>query len=353
MSNPNVQGFDPGGVVDIVDNRDYQLDEVAAAPVAFDWDTGFDIEDSLRIALNNPTFKLTVKDQEQSFSCGGQAWAYLAEVLEALKTGTYETRSAKYVYAQTHVPPGGSRGRDNADIFVNQGVARETVLPSVPATEAFLTRSQDITDPVRINAKLARSFVYAQAPLNINSAAMAIRDHGGVVLGIDGANNGTWGSEFPKPPSNTEWRHWVYFGKAKKIGGIKHIACLNSWGTNVGDNGWQWIAEQYFNSGHVWSAWTHVLMPPITPPVEPPVQHVFNINLAYRDRSDEVKHLQTKLQKLGFFPANVNPTTFYGLITASSVLKFQVAHNVSTMANLIALQGKAFGPLSRAKINTL
>lgn len=353
MSNPNVENFNPGAFKDIEDNRDYQLDEVAAAPIPFDWDTGFDIEDSLRIALNVPTFRPTVKDQEQSFSCGGQAWAYLAEILEALKTASYEPRSAKYVYAQTAVPTGGSRGRDNADIFVNQGVSRETVLPSYPATEAHLTRSQDITDPVRINAKLARSFVYAQTPINMNSIAMAIRDHGGVILGVDGSNNGTWSSEFPKPPTSTEWRHWIYFGKAKKIGGIKYIGCLNSWGTDVGVSGWQWIEETYLNSGHVWSAWTHVLMPPITPPVEPPVQHVFNVNLAYGETSEEVKHLQTKLKKLGFFPAALAPTLFYGDITRRAVLSFQVTHNVSPIADLIALQGKSFGPKSRAKINSL
>lgn len=352
MSNPNVENFNPGAFKDIEDNRDYQLDEVATAPLPFDWDTGFDIEDSLSIALNTP-FRIPVKDQAQSSSCGGMAWAYLAAILESLKTGNFEDRSAKYVYAQTAVPGGGSRGRDNAEIFVNQGVSRESVLPSVPATEANLTRSADITDPVRINAKLARSFVYAQTPININSVAMAIRDHGGVILGIDGSNNGTWASEFPLPPNSTEWRHWVYFGKAARVNGRKHIACLNSWGTDVGDRGWQWLSEEYFSEGHVWSAWTHVLMPPITPPVETPTEHVFNENLAFGEASEEVKHLQTKLKKLGFFPSTINPTLFYGDITRRAVLNFQVTHNVSPIADLVALNGKSFGPKTRAKINSL
>ncbi len=268
MSNPNKTDFNPGGEVDRVDNRDFQLTEIAGAIVVpFDWNKGVDIETELRTRLNIPTFKLPVKDQGDSFSCGGQSWASYAGVLEAFATGTFEERSAKFLYSQTYVPGGGSRGRDNADIFVTQGAARELVLTSyqssMPPTEVFMEQSGDITDNVRIDAKLSKALAYAQTGTDINAVATAIRDNMGVVIGIDGENNGTWLSPFPKPPTTVQWRHWLYAGKAQVFGGKKYIGCLNSWGLDVGDRnnpGWQWLGEDYFAS-HVWSGWTHIFAP--------------------------------------------------------------------------------------------
>lgn len=39
---------------------------------------------------------------------------------------------------------------------------------------------------------------------------------------------------------------------------VKLLGFKNSWGDSVGDNGVQWIGEDYFNSYHVWPAWTLV-----------------------------------------------------------------------------------------------
>lgn len=208
----NIHGT--GAVPDRIDTRDYQFKEIGFATPAFDWSVGFDIETKLGITL-------PVKDQGQSFSCGGQAWSSLAGVLEALNTGNLEERSAKFIYAQTYAPGGGSYGRDNANIFVNQGVSRETVLTSYhngkPPTEAFMERGQDITPASRVDAMLDVSSSYAQVDVNINEVARALRDTNGVVIMIDGQDNGTWLSAFPKPPSYTSWRHFLYVGKALSI----------------------------------------------------------------------------------------------------------------------------------------
>lgn len=67
--------FGKGAVRDTYDVRDYHY----APKGAYDWETGFDIEEKLGC-------KLITKDQNGSYSCGGQAWSYYGEVLEALST---------------------------------------------------------------------------------------------------------------------------------------------------------------------------------------------------------------------------------------------------------------------------
>lgn len=358
MTDPDKKDFNPGGIPDRIDLRDYEWSEVGFATTPFDWNKGFDIEEKLSERLNIPNFKIPPKDQGVSSSCGGQAWAYLSQVLEALATGTFEERSAKYTYAQTYVPGGGSRGRDNAKIFIDQGVSRETELVSYqnnkPPSEVFMQRSADITTQVRADAMLSRSLSYTQTGTNIDDVAQAIEANSGVIIGISGSNNGTWKSELPKPPKTTSkiWKHWVYAGKAKKINGKKHVGILNSWGKNTGDNGWQWLSEDYFNAvadGHsvIWSGWTHVFNPN---PVPPAFHHTFNTDIMFGESGEEVKQLQTALQVEGQFPESVPVTGYFGNVTLQAVQKFQLKYSITTANN--AGFGRV-GPKTRAKLNEL
>lgn len=356
MTNPLEPNFDPGGIIDRVDLRDFHWDEIGGATMpSFDWNKGHDIEQVLSGVLNIPNFKLTVKDQNGSFSCGGQAWSYMAEVLEALSTKSYEPRSAKYLYSQTYVPGGGSRGRDNAEIFVNQGVCRENVLTSydhgLPPDESFMEKSVDITDIARKNARLSMASAYAQTGTNIDDIASATSTGSGTVIGIYGQNNGTWNGLFPKPPSVTSnssiWGHWVYAGKAKLINGVKHIGILNSWGKDVGDKGWQWLSEEYFKQ-YVFSGWTHIFAPPVTQSFT----YNFMKNINFGENDDEVKNLQTALRLDGTFPFTVSSSGLYGDITRRAVLDFQQKYKIiSTPAD--SNNGKIVGPKTRVQLNKL
>lgn len=347
MTDVQAMNFNPGGVKDRVDNRDFLWSEVGFGSTPFNWDEGYDIETTLHV-------KLPVKDQGQSFSCGGQAWSTYAGVLEASATDSLEERSAKFFYAQTYQSGGGSTGRDNANVFIKDGSCREVVLPSYLSghmlpTEVFITRGQDINELAREDAKSDKGFSYAQTGTNIDSIAQAMRDNTGIVMGLDGQNNGTWTSAFPKIPTQVEWRHWVYAGKAKKINGIKHIGFLNSWGTEVGEDGWQWIPEKYFTTGHVWSGWTHIL----APVVPPSFKHEFVSNLSFGQSGSEIIALQKALQLSGEFPKSVPTSGLYGDISRRAVLDFQVKYMVSPLAELMALQGKSVGPKTRQQLNIL
>ena len=141
-----------GAFKSIQDNRDYEF--VGSASTPFDWKKGFDIEEELG-------FKIPVKSQGESSSCGGQAFSYYTQVLEALYSKTFEERSAKFLYSQVALPEGGSRGRDICKIIYNQGSARETFLPSYkngePLGEKEMLDTSNINDVVMQDAESAQS----------------------------------------------------------------------------------------------------------------------------------------------------------------------------------------------------
>ena len=75
----------------IEDDRDYKWSNVGSAIEPFDWEKGYDVEEELG-------FKIPVKNQGQSKSCGGQAFAYYAQVLEYFMTGTFEEISKVLIF---------------------------------------------------------------------------------------------------------------------------------------------------------------------------------------------------------------------------------------------------------------
>jgi hypothetical protein len=255
-----MNNFNPGGIIDVIDVRDHRY-----APTAsnFDWSRGFDIE----IFLG---FKLPVKNQGVSGSCGGQALSTYMGVLEYIADKTFEERSARFIYSQAFSEPWGSNMRPLMDVVTKQGAARESMFKSydlgTPPTEQFMQNKTDITSEIQLDAVTSQTKSYATVNANIDEIAIAIQNNYGCILGLSGENNGTWLSAFPKPPNSPEWGHWIFAGKAKMINGKKHIGILNSWGDHVGEGGWQWISEDYFTTKvyypnqnaitAVWYGWT-------------------------------------------------------------------------------------------------
>lgn len=346
----------PGAIPDRPDPRDYKWEEVGAGISGFDWNKGYDVEVEIGKAIGKTDFKMPVKDQNGSGSCGGQAMAYFGQAVEALATGSFEERSAKFVYAQTFIPfpEGGSSMRDNCAIVVNQGWGLEADTPSYdkgnPPTEAFMQRPQDITTQARVNAKSAKAKAYVNIEVLFDKIAQAVATNGGAIVGVTGSNNGTWLSLYPLHPVEAEltWRHWVYIGKAKLIGGKKYLGIINSMGAKAGDNGWQWISEDYVP--FMWNPWTLVYNKEGVPAG---FSHDFKYDLVFGERNSEVVALQKALQQDGQFPVSVPASGYFGDITRSAVLDFQIKHKVDDLASLYALNGRRVGPKTRAILNSL
>ncbi len=233
--------FGHGGIPSTYDVRDHKASRLGMAVQPFDWDKGFDIEEKIGA-------KIITEDQGQSSSCGGQAARYYIGVLNALQTGVYTRMSAKDSYCKIFYPGGGTTIRDIGKQVGNHGLAREVSVPSYQGgnapTEWFM-ESTSVSDVVGDSVRFAPVSAYARPKLDIDSIAAAIRDNNGVIVRINGENNGTWLSSFPKPPGSKVWSHFMYGGKARLINGKRYIGLKQSWGKDVGDEGWQWLGEDY------------------------------------------------------------------------------------------------------------
>jgi len=144
--------------------------------------------------------------------------------------------------------------------IITCGWVSETLVPSYDKgrapKEPFFATKPEVTQERKEEKEVNRSQSYLSIKPNIEIVAQAIRDNYGCVLVVNGENNGTWRTTYPKPPKVKEWGHFVYGGKVKSVKGRRFIGVKNSWG-NIGEDGWQWIGEAYFDSGHVREGWTH------------------------------------------------------------------------------------------------
>jgi hypothetical protein len=245
--------YGTGALPNKTDLRDKKWSLLARAVTPFDWTKGYDVEVELANKLNKPGFKIPVKDQNGSYSCVGQACAYYESVQDAIEKGIYTEKSARDAYSQIFAPGGGSSTRAGVNLIVKKGVCRESLMPSYlvggyPPDEAFITKRKDARKETISDALTAKGSAYASVKIDIDSMAQAIRDNHGIIFVVEGEDNGTWRTKFPRPPiAESEWAHCIYAGKAKLINGKKHIGILNSWSENTGDNGWQWLNEEYIN----------------------------------------------------------------------------------------------------------
>ena len=129
--------------------------------------------------------------------------------------------------------------------------------------------------------------------------------------------------------------------------GQKAIGILNSWGLAVGEAGWQWLNEDYFNSGDILGGMVLIFNPK---PVALP-QHQFEFDLEEGMQNADVMALQTLLAYDGEF--NLTPTGFYGPVTCAAVEKFQTKYQIAPTEEIELLQGRQVGPATRAKLNSM
>jgi len=293
-----------GAIRDKKDKRDYQYSDVGMSMPPFDWDKGYDVEDEIGM-------KLITKDQNGSYSCGGQAVSYYGQVIDS----DHSEKSAKFIYSQVYEGTGGSAVKPLIDLTKNKGFGLESLTTSyeagLPPKEPFMQRASDITAEAFAEAIKHESLSYASVKFNIDDIAQAIRDNKGCIIGIEGENNGTWRTAFPVAIKVkwSGWNHYLYAGKAKMINGKKYIGIKNSWGSNCGDNGWQWLDEGHMKA--IWSVFTLVFNFP---------KFKFENNLKLGNKNNDVKELQKRL--------GVIQTGLFWVLTRNAVIEYQKKHGL-------------------------
>lgn len=212
---------------------------IAKSSIPFDWTKGYNVETDLGISI--PT-----KDQGQSGSCGGQASAYYMATLEFLVTKLYEEKSAKSVYSLGYVKGGGMGEADIEYVLTYDGITPERLVPSIPNDEMSMTNTSWQTPEITAVEKTAQIEGFTTVSLSsFDAIAEAVRDNHGIIIGLSGQDNGTWLSVHPNVPTQDIWRHWLYVYRADLQDGKKAIWFHNSWGNDTGENGRQYITEEY------------------------------------------------------------------------------------------------------------
>ena len=236
--------FPAGLIPDKEDSRDYKVTDVLGAPQV-DWEKGFNVFEELSFAVPN-------KDQGSSLSCTGQAAAQYARVLhKKLEVEVFDF-SPKFIYSQIFLPNGGATLRDAIKIVATQGVAKETLVPSMNGefspTEQFMEDTSWKSDAIFADAKSYDQFSYRVIPgqtSDIDLFATSIQQYFGLLLGFTCSNNG-WCKPLVSIPARSDvtYGHAVYGCGFGMYQGKKCIFTPNSWGNRYGIPEGRWKGLQ-------------------------------------------------------------------------------------------------------------
>lgn len=246
--------FKTGCFEDPISSKDYHYEDLIACgaiDTQVDWEKGFDIED---------TVALKREHQNGSLSCVGQATSKIGEVLNYLETQELVDFSAKRIYSNIRLENGGSFTAHACQFVIDNGFLPESIDPSYdngkPPTEDYIKQKKELTEEEKKLEKyygaLRYFYVDSMGSQSMENLAIAIKNHGGVLLGAGGSNEG-WGSADVRPPRAGEniWHHLMFAIGYGIRNGRKYIKVLNSWGENYGDKGCNYIYEDYVTSGHL------------------------------------------------------------------------------------------------------
>ena len=288
---------------------------LAKSTTPFDWATGID-----------NSIGVTIKNQFQSDSCGGQAGSYWLGIVQAYLNKTpYVERSAKSVYSAIAYSGGGTTDGALQNRIETYGANLETDVPSYEngtTTETFMTDTSWENWTLTQKALIDSGWVMVSVPLDSDSIAQAIKNTGAVIFNIDGQNGNTptWLSPTPQPPSklNSEpiWGHFVCACIAKIYNSVNSIGITESWGTDVGLNGIQFFTDSYIQSGYLLDCFTFVK------PQTPPQTQLFTT-------SQSNLELQQKLNM-----AVDLQTGYYGMLTLIAVVQFEIANKLGITSTI-------------------
>ncbi len=277
------------------------------------------------------------RNQGGQSDCVCYAIAKQLAIDELSENGAWRELSPRSLYPYVVVPGGGSSSIAASKLAVKQGMTLEHLLPTDGLSEADAEVDKGYVTDAKQIALVYKPNSYIEAAADFETIASILQGYQmqgikkGVTITVIGYNNGSWLSQFPKPPASASqpglWYHRVTVTDFGLVNGVKHLAIDNSWGESAGNKGQQLLSIDYqpFIYGAIYTLnqqdnWQQMGISQVEMP-----KHVWSVDLTLGATGADVTALQTALQSLGMFPISsvVKPTGYYGGITRSAVIVFQ------------------------------
>lgn len=249
----------------------------------------------------------TLRDQAQSSSCVGHGTA------KTLETTTGIVESAHPIYSRRpKTPEKGMWLQQAGSILYHIGTAREALDASQGLIEDDMNKLVTVETPLKIEA-------YGFCPINIDSIAQMIEQHGGVALTFM-SNYAEW-IDVPVMNGVTVWGHCVSAVDYTLYKGEKALVIEDSWGhaTSIGNGGQRIITETFLKARCTGAMF--FVNPQEMFLLKP--KYIFNKNLSFGMKNDEIKILQDCLKYEGLFAKSVESTGYFGSMTKKAVIDFQ------------------------------
>ncbi len=246
-----INQFGKGALIAPIALRDFRLELAGAVLLP----SQFSVKDKVG----------TIKNQNGSSSCVGQAFSYYVEVLNTIETGQKTALSARDIYSLIYQPQGGSFLKDAANKVCNSGVIPESEASSYqegnPPSEVYMRSRNDINDQKVEDGKTYLSRKYLTfANNNVEMFKQAIYQGQGCVVACQG-NNICWQGEQITTPGigQSNWAHAIYLCGYDDL--TKNFIFVNSWSDKWGNGGFGLLPYSYVASGLVSNPFTLVDVP--------------------------------------------------------------------------------------------
>lgn len=148
--------------------------------------------------------------------------------------------------------------------------------------------------------------------------------------------------------SSAPIRHALAVVDKGLIDGVKHVKIEDSAHFNGFSS--RWISEDFLRARCYGAGVTFDRDNNYKPEK---IKYTFTRNLAFGERSHDVKVLQDILKLEGFFPVATESTGYFGEITKQAVEKFQYKYQVASIWELVIVGGKKVGPKTRETLNQI
>ncbi len=275
--------------------------------------------------------KFPIFNQDGSGSCVAQTMAKILGVMYYLKNNVYVHFSATHIYQRrSNKPQGGMSGVECFDI-ARKGATLEVLTPSqgMSDTQMDNIKIEKYKEDVGEVFKLGQ---YIIGPTkDIETIASIIQETGKAVMVWYYFKHDEWTDvpevKYPTLDLQQASRHSVTAVDFTLYKGKKCLIIEDSWGPNFGKGGQRIITEEFHQARNWFVA--HPMSFKFEDVVIPPTPtYTFTKQMKFGDQNSEVSELQTFLKKIGFYPANIAVTGYFGNVTKQAVKAFQLARNL-------------------------